>query len=72
MSDHHHHDRDVIVTGDTSGGVGGVIAAVILVLGIVLAVWFFLNTDLGNESAPGEIDVNVTVETPAPGDTGAG
>ena len=52
-------EREVIVTNTGGGsGAGMVLAAVILVLGVIFAIWYFNNSGAG-DSIPSEINVNV-------------
>ncbi|MGI8517522.1 MAG: hypothetical protein ACR2ME_04135 [Acidimicrobiia bacterium] len=59
-----HRDREVIVTNTGGGGSGAgmILAAVILVLGVIFAIWYFNNSGAG-DSIPSEIDVNVSTAT---------
>ena len=57
-------DREIIVTNQGEGsGVGMIIAAVILVLGIIFAIWYFNNSG-ATGAIPGDIDVNINTEDP--------
>lgn len=51
-------EREIIVTSDGGSGVGMVLAAVILVLGIIAAIWYF-NSSGSADSLPEEINVNI-------------
>lgn len=56
-------DREVIVTNDGGSGVGMVLAAVILVLGVIFAIWYF--NDQGSDvSLPDEVNINVDSDDP--------
>jgi hypothetical protein len=57
-------DREIIVTNQGGGsGVGMIVAAVILVLAVAFAVWYFNNSD-GGGAIPEDIDVNINTEDP--------
>ncbi|HEY7582590.1 MAG TPA: hypothetical protein VIB78_03105 [Acidimicrobiia bacterium] len=57
-------DREIIVTNQGGGsGVGMIVAAVILVLGIIFAIWYFNNSGAGG-AIPADIDVNINTEDP--------
>ena len=57
-------DREIIVTNQGGGsGVGMIVAAVILVLAVLFAVWYFNNSDSGG-AIPEDIDVNINTEDP--------
>lgn len=62
-------EREVIVTNDGGNRGGGMIVAVILgILGILLAIWLFMNLGGGDGDAdviPDE--VNVTIDAPESG-----
>jgi hypothetical protein len=49
----------MVVKNDGSSGIGMVVAAVILVIGIVAAIWYF-QSDEG--SSPGSGDVTITID----------
>lgn len=51
-------EREIIVTSEGGSGVGMVLAAVILVLGIIAAIWYF-NSSGSADSLPEEINVNI-------------
>jgi hypothetical protein len=52
-------EREVIVTNDGGGsGTGMILAAVILVLGVIFAIWYFNNSGAA-DSLPSDINVNV-------------
>ncbi|HSL25994.1 MAG TPA: hypothetical protein VLA54_06885 [Acidimicrobiia bacterium] len=51
-------EREIIVTSEGGSGVGMVLAAVILVLGIIAAIWYF-NSSGSADSLPDEINVNI-------------
>lgn len=54
-----HREREVIVTNSGGGsGAGMIVAAVILVLGVIFAIWYFNNSGAG-DSIPNDINVNV-------------
>lgn len=63
-------EREVIVTNNDGNRGGGMIVAVILgILGVLLAIWLFMNLGGGD----GEVDVvpddvNVTIETDSGGE----
>ncbi len=68
MSDRNQHertDREVIVTERNGGsGAGMILAAIIGVLGILLAVWLFMNLG-GNEGGEGGVipdQINVDID----------
>lgn len=52
-------EREIIVTNQGGGnGAGMVIAALILVAGIIFAIWYFNNSGAA-DSIPDEINVNI-------------
>ncbi len=62
-------DREIIVTNQDGGsGVGMIIAAIILVLGVIFAIWYFNNSDAGG-AIPENIDININTEDPGTGTT---
>lgn len=65
-------EREVIVTNTGGGsGAGMILAAVILVLGVIFAIWYFNNSGAG-DSIPSEVNVNVdTGDDPATATTAA-
>ncbi|MGH8923279.1 MAG: hypothetical protein ACRDWA_01340 [Acidimicrobiia bacterium] len=56
-------DREIIVTNQGGSGVGMIIAAVILSLGVVFAIWYFNNSDAGG-AIPEDIDININTGDP--------
>ncbi|MGH8957520.1 MAG: hypothetical protein ACRDVK_02480 [Acidimicrobiia bacterium] len=57
-------DREIIVTNQNGGnGIGMIVATVILVLGVIFAIWYFNNSDAGG-TIPEDIDVNINTEDP--------
>jgi hypothetical protein len=57
-------DREIIVTNQGGGsGVGMIVAAVILVLAVAFAIWYFNNSDAGG-AIPEDIEVNINTEDP--------
>ena len=57
-------EREVIVTNGGGGsGIGMIVAAVILVLGVILAIWYF-NNQGGDISIPDEVNINVDSDDP--------
>ena len=57
-------DREIIVTNQDGGnGMGMIVATVILVLGVIFAIWYFNNSDAGG-AIPEDIDVNINTEDP--------
>ncbi|HJU81721.1 MAG TPA: hypothetical protein VJ796_08215 [Acidimicrobiia bacterium] len=57
-------DREIIVTNHGGGrGVGMIVAAAILVLGIIFAIWYFNNSGASG-AIPEDIDVNINTEDP--------
>jgi uncharacterized membrane protein YeaQ/YmgE (transglycosylase-associated protein family) len=60
-------EREVIVTTDRGSRGGGMIVAVILgILGILLAIWLFMNLGGGDADVIPD-EVNVTIDTPESG-----
>ena len=57
-------DREIIVTNQGGGnGIGMIVATVILVLGVIFAIWYFNNSEAGG-AIPEDIDVNINTEDP--------
>jgi hypothetical protein len=66
-------DREVIVTNTDSGSRGGgmIVAVILGILGVLLAIWLFMNLgggDGGADVVPD--DVNVTINTDSGGGEG--
>jgi hypothetical protein len=57
-------EREIVVKSDSGSGVGMVLAAVILVVGIIVAMWYV------NSSGSGESQPEVTVNLESGGDPG--
>lgn len=53
-----HREREVIVTSGGGSGAGMIVAAVILVLGVIFAIWYFNNSG-ADVSIPSDININV-------------
>jgi len=65
-------EREVIVTTDRGSRGGGMIVAVILgILGILLAIWLFMNLGGGDADVIPD-EVNVTIDTNSGGGEGGG
>lgn len=57
----------LVVKNDGSSGIGMVVAAVILVIGIIAAIWYFQSNEA---STPGSGDVTITIDPNADPGTG--
>ena len=52
-------DREIIVTNQGGGsGMGMIVAALVLVVGVIFAIWYFNNSG-GSGAIPDEINVNI-------------
>lgn len=56
--------REVIVTNGGGSGTGMIFAAVILVLGVIFAIWYFNNSNSGDISIPSDVNINVNTDDP--------
>ena len=49
----------MVVKSEASSGTGMVVAALVLVIGIIAAIWYFQSSDGSN---PGSVDVTITID----------